>query len=184
MGNRNTVHRKWRQLFLGLGLALLFSTSVRAALPEYQVKAAIIYKVARFVIWPEETGATNDLAFCVLGKDPFGPALDALSDKQLAGHTVAPRRLGAGPVSTDGCDIVFVAASESRRLSAILAQLAKKPILTISDIPNFADQGGMVGLVTRDNRIAFEINSAAYRRGGLEISSQLLQLATLLGEEG
>jgi hypothetical protein len=46
----------------------------------------------------------------------------------------------------------------------------------------FAKRGGIVELQSRDNRIGFEINVAAYRRAGLVVSSQLLQLATVLDE--
>jgi hypothetical protein len=79
-----------------------------------------------------------------------------------------------------GCDLVFVSRSEDERLDEILAALADEPTLTVSDTPGFAARGGIVELQARGSRIGFAINVAAYRRAGLAISSQLLELATLL----
>ena len=50
-------------------------------------------------------------------------------------------------------------------------------MLTISDVPDFAAQGGMIGLKLRADRVRFDINQGASRRAGLVLSSQLLKLA-------
>jgi hypothetical protein len=49
--------------------------------------------------------------------------------------------------------------------------------LTISDIPNFAERGGNIGLIYRENKVQFEINLASIRIAGLRLSSQMLNLA-------
>jgi hypothetical protein len=56
-------------------------------------------------------------------------------------------------------------------------------VLTVSDLDHFAENGGMIGLVTTDdNRIRFDINQTAVERAGLKASSQLLQLARIVDE--
>jgi hypothetical protein len=51
------------------------------------------------------------------------------------------------------------------------------PTLTIGEIPGFSEWGGVIELVLEENKFRFEINAGAARRGGLKISSRLLQLA-------
>jgi hypothetical protein len=44
---------------------------------EYEVKAAFIYNFAKFVEWPRETGSAKGVFIVtILGRDPFGDALD------------------------------------------------------------------------------------------------------------
>ena len=50
-------------------------------------------------------------------------------------------------------------------------------MLTVSDIPGFAAQGGMLELVIDANRVVFEANADAIDRGGLRMSSKAMKLA-------
>src|ERR1700722_10108529 len=44
---------------------------------EYQVKAVYLYNFSKFVEWPATAEKQNSFAICILGHDPFGPALDS-----------------------------------------------------------------------------------------------------------
>jgi hypothetical protein len=77
--------------------------------------------------------------------------------------------------------IVFIGASERPRLEAILDALRETSVLTVSDIPGFAAEGGIVGFVLEDRRVRFEINEQAAQRASLRISSRLLNLARIVG---
>lgn len=74
--------------------------------------------------------------------------------------------------------MVFIGESAQRRLIPILKALANSPILTISDIENFAERGGGIGLLYRDNKIVFEINLASTQKARLRLPGQLLKLAS------
>jgi hypothetical protein len=54
----------------------------------------------------------------------------------------------------------------------------RMPILTVSDAPGFVNRGGMIEFVLDSNRVRFEINLAAARAAGLNLSSELLRVAT------
>ena len=69
---------------------------------------------------------------------------------------------------------------EQGRFKAVLTKLARLPILTVGDIADFAQEGGMIGLVEAEQRIRFNINLAAARQANLKLSSQLLKLATIV----
>ena len=146
---------------------------------EYQVKAAYLYHFAKYVEWPADTGANQlaPLTISVLGKSPIGGALEAIS-----GQTQKNRRIVIVFITRieelKACDILFVCASERPKLEHILASVASRPILTVSDIKHFAASGGMIGFISRQDRIHFEINQRASQHSGLTISAQLLKLAT------
>ena len=145
------------------------------------MKAAFIYNFSKFVHWPAAT-ADKTLAICVLGKDPFGPALEeALLGKRVDGRELVARRL-ASAENAAGCNVLFVSSSEEAGVERILNALHGAPVLTIGDMDQFAERGGMINLTTQGGRIRFEINLAAIERTGLRVSSQLLKLARIVSE--
>lgn len=173
----------WLAVVASLVLSgLLLGGNARASeFDEYAVKAAYLYNFAKFVEWPPEAFASEDapLLICIAGANPFGDALAALSGKTVASHPVDVRHLPA-MTGLDKCHIVFVGRAEQGRFKTVLAKLARLPILTVSDIGDFARAGGMIGLIEADQRIRFDINLTASRQAGLKVSSQLLKLATIV----
>lgn len=164
-------------------LALAFaSPETWSAVPEYDVKAALIYKISKFVRWPEAAFANSGgtLHVCIVGRDDFGASIDALKGQKVQGQLVQVDRVAKPEQPLSACHIVFVSRSEAGRLPALMAALSGVPALTISDLDGFAGQGGMVGFATRDGKLSFQINPAASARAGVEIGAQLLQLATLV----
>ncbi len=178
--------RMHRGASLVLALILCSSLAIRlsiAGVTEYDLKAALIYKIGKFVRWPEGAfqGHGGTLQMCIVGQDDFGSSLESLQGQRLAGQSIAIQRFPSGwPDST--CNIVFISRSERERLAALLTSMAHMPVLTVSDIEDFAAQGGMVGLKTIGSKVRFEINPAAGKSAGLELGAQLLQLATLVAD--
>jgi hypothetical protein len=175
-------HALWQwslMLTAGLGVAHAVITTA----PEYQVKAAFVYKFATYIHWPTETDAARPFVIGVIGTDPFGPALnDVVSAQRVRGRAVVIRKLNR-PEDALHYDVLFISSSERGSLRQILAALGSAPVLTVSDLDQFAEQGGMIGLVTtEDNLVRFEINRAALDRAGLKAPSQLLRLARLVDE--
>ena len=163
------------------GLLLLGGNARASEFDEYAVKAAFLYNFAKFVEWPPEKFASADapLVICIAGDNPFGPALGAIAGKRVENHPVEVRHL---PTATglDPCHIVFLGRAEQGRYKPMLARLARLPILTVSDINDFTQAGGMIGLVEADQRIRFNINLTEARRANLNLSSQLLKLANIV----
>ncbi|WP_054763237.1 YfiR family protein [Methylomonas koyamae] len=52
------------------------------------------------------------------------------------------------------------------------------PVLTLSDIADFAEKGGGIALLFRDNKVVFEVNLESIRNAGLRLPGQLLNIAT------
>jgi hypothetical protein len=162
---------------------LFAAPSMRAQqskLPEYEVKAAYLYNFGKFVEWPAmaNTGKDNSFAICVLGQDPFGPALDAaLAGQNIDGKNVVARRLSKAQEAVN-CRIVFISSSEESRLKDVLEALDKAAVLTVSDIPQFSTRGGAIQFVLDGKKIRFEVNLSNATDAGLTLSSELLKVAT------
>lgn len=148
--------------------------------PEYKVKAATVYKIAKFVSWPTDSFGSQyaPLVLCIAGKDPFGQYIDNLDGQLILGRPMLVRRVADRDLMVRGCHIVFV--SQHSEEVAILRALARLPVLTIGDSSQFASIGGMLGLGIVDNRVTFEINLEAAKKARLDISASLLQLATIV----
>lgn len=171
-------------LFLA-AVACLVCDSMAAAAPEYEVKAAFIYNFSRFIEWPPETAdADGELYFCVLGRDPFGEALESLEGREVQGRTLTIRRLESIEERGD-CAIVYISPSHSEDYTHLLDILSHDTgMLSISDIDGFAENGGVIELYLENNKVRFAINIEAARRTGLEMSSQLLRLARIIEGDG
>ena len=144
---------------------------------ESQVKAAYLFNFGKFVRWPVMANSVDSLRICVLGKNSFGNVLEAtVKGEAISGKPVTARDIPSMH-EADGCHILFVSMSEESHLGAILASAKRLPVLTVSDIPHFAERGGMIGLVNQEDRIRFEVNVTPIEDSGLTVSSELLKVA-------
>lgn len=147
-------------------------------LSEQQLKSAIVYNIARYVTWPAST-MNNGQSFTVgiFGQGRSVSQWGGLQGKTVHGRKITVRRF------TDidelvNCQLVFIESSERKNVLRILAVLKDYSILTISEIEGFSHNGGMIALHLVNNRMTFEINLKSARTMGLDISSNLLKLAT------
>jgi len=153
--------------------------------PEHQVKTLFLCNFLQFVTWPTNAFASDDapLVIGVLGDDPFGPTLDQSAENR----TVQNRKLIVKRYKElseiKGCHLLFVTASETRRLKEVAAIAEKSHVLTVGDTAHFARRGGVINLTLEENKVRFEINPDAANRAGLRISAQLLKLGKVLHDE-
>jgi hypothetical protein len=166
-----------------LALVLLATSSAGQDLEKVQlsVEAAYLYHFTRFVEWPPTDAP---LTVCVVGRDPFGAALDlAMHGKRARGRPLAVRRL-AGPGEARACNVAFLPAAAEDRLGELTDAVEGSPVLLVGDAPEFARRGGMIGFYRDQDRVRFEINPVAAEAAGLRISSRLLGLSTVVTREG
>lgn len=147
---------------------------------EFQVKAAYLYGFGRFTEWPASARANTGDSFviCLIGSDPFGRALDEVATNA----TMKDRPVRLQPITTtdevDGCHTLFISASEDVRLAKILDAVASLPVLTVSDTPDFAQRGGIVGLFVDGKRVRFAVNLEAAQKSALTLNSELLRVSS------
>jgi hypothetical protein len=161
----------------GLGLVSGIATA-QVALTENQARASFVLNFARYVEWPATAFPTRDspLTICLLGHDSRGLTLADIAGRRIGERPIEVRRTER-VVATEGCQVVYLADSEERRLEANLLSLSTRPVLTVSDVDGFIDAGGMIGLLRANERLQFEINRDALHVAGLKASAHLLRLA-------
>ena len=143
----------------------------------------MVFNMAKYVEWPAGSFGSSSapLAVCSVGRGPFAQALEPYQGKTVLGHPLALRRLAVGDDPAD-CHLLVVSGIEKRYLAGVLDQARRRTVLTVSDLPDFARSGGMIGLVEQEGRIRFEINVKAAQQSRFKISSQLLKLAKIIRE--
>lgn len=172
--NSKTIHHYLRYVLFGI---LVVATTMAAAVTkEHAVKAGLIYNITKFVIWPNHAYHDEKFNFCIVGDDNLNGALEALYDKLADGRPIVLRRTMSNKNFKE-CQIIFIATEGVRNAKLILKELKNVPILTVSDRKDFINQGGMIGLIRDGNRVGFEVDLAAVKASGLNMSSQLLKLA-------
>lgn len=142
------------------------------------IKAAFLLNFAKFVEWPEG-GGTPDRPFSigVLGDDMLAFALRDLSrGKSAAGRRVDARRVTPSDALAD-LHVLFIGASEERRLDQVLQRAQAGSVLTVSDITRFSEVGGIIQFRPERDRVRFDINLDQAERSGLTIDTRLLALA-------
>ena len=184
------MHNSWRQtgvkyllpviLLTLLTCASAFSKAEEHQTTEYRIKAAFLYNFSRFVTWPDhairDEGKFN---LCILGDDPFGDLLDAIAGKSVQNTSLEIKR--PDHVNQESaCQIIFISKTDASELSYLMKVLKDKPALTVSDAEGFTDNSGIIQFKLVDNKVQFNINIDAASRAGLEISSKLLSLATVV----
>lgn len=166
-----------------LALALLLQPGAASAQSakdrELLLKAAFLYNFAKFVEWPAAAFASPSapLTMCIHSREALAVIVEAMDGKTIGNRPLSVVDGHALAAATGACHITFIGPDEPE--GSYAPHLAKSPhALTVGDRDRFARTGGMVGLVTVDNKIRFEVNLRSSRAAGLRIQAALLRLAT------
>jgi hypothetical protein len=175
-------------MFMPMALCFLFNgvfayaANPMSSAQEYELKAVFIYNLLNFINWPANSFAEENSPFqiCLAGENPFDKILQLIvAQQQAAGRSLSLRQIKA-PGQSAGCHLLFFSLSEQNKLRAQLGQLPPAALLTVSDIPRFAEQGGMVELYLKDNRLRLRIDHSRLLDSGLKANAQLLRLADIV----
>ena len=170
------------RLCLLLGTLLQINWRSEAQPPvftEYQVKALFLLNFTKYVDWPATAfgQADSPITIGVIGENHFGEDLK----KAVEGKSVNGRKIVILPLESESdwskCHILFISASEKKRLPEILAKVCALPILTVSETDQFIQQGGMINFTRKDGKVRLEVNLESARQAELGISSKLLSVA-------
>lgn len=155
----------------------------RANLP--RVEAAFLRNFAHYIDWPADAfdDASSPWRICVLGKDPFGKVLeDTFKGRAEQGRTFEVIRAET-LAELKSCQMVYVAYLGSGSRRAALAGLAKLPVLTVGDAPEFLQEGGMIRFQVSDH-VEFGVNLDQARSASLKIQTRMLEIAHEVVENG
>jgi len=163
------------------GLSGVRPAGAETAVREYLIKAAFVYDMLKATQWPK--AHAGRVVLCVLGHDPFGAAW-----RSIEGRPVGRGKLDVVQLQDTngfaGCDALLIGTSERATWQQIRGGLVARPILTMSEMTGFAQDGGMVALMNVDNRLRFDVNLKAVHKAGLAINTDALEQATMVHAQG
>ena len=165
-----------------------------------RVKAGFVLNFLRLTQWPEETfeDETSPIAVVIVENVSMTPLLRELVEHERIGdrrinvrvvaypqppegeYDVEPERMERFERTLRSAHLLFIGRDQRTRLSSILKIVEDHPVLTVSDIPRFAERGGMLGLALRDNRLAIDAHPERIRERGIVVSSRVLRLARIV----
>ncbi len=142
------------------------------------VRLGFVLNFARYVEWPDATLKPGQpLRICLAPGDAgMVEKLGELAKQTVQNRPVQVKSLTQAS-DADNCEILYLPAETPTPLSAWLTAASKASALTVSDLPDFADTGGMIGLVSVNGRYRFDINLGNARQAHLRISAYLFKLA-------
>lgn len=149
---------------------------------EHEVKAAMLFNLPKYVEWPAASfpKTNSPILLGILGPDNFGDDFKRMIEEKI----VNGRKLLLKPMAwgedVKNVHLLFVSASETRRLPEILAKLKDANVLTVGETDSFIQLGGMINLARKNNRIRLEVNPEAAERAHLKISSKLLGVSDII----
>jgi hypothetical protein len=181
---RGGMRRAYLLLVAGACLAGSTTNALAEKPSRDDVQAAYLYNFGKFVRWPESRGL-GPMLVCVAGQDPFGQTISKLVDgEQIDGRHLEERNLDR-PEGVGACSILFVGATAHGQEAGFLAAAEGKPILTVSDSPDFLTHGGMIQFVQVEDHVRFSVNLDACSRHSVALSSELLKVAVAVtGKSG
>jgi hypothetical protein len=147
-----------------------------------QMKAVFVVNFLRFVDWPPANvaPAPAPLVVAVLGDRPFIEDLrDYATGQSVSGHAIEVKAIER-PEDARGAHVLFIGASESANVAAIVKMAENCALLTVGDTDGFGRAGVILNLYTVDQRIRIEANPAAASRTGLRLSAHLLRIARIV----
>jgi hypothetical protein len=151
---------------------------------ESRLKAGFLYNFTRFVEWPAEMSASADAPFsiCIAEDDPFGGLLEqAIRQTKTTGRALVPVRLRPED-EPRGCHVLFIGEGRGWQLAKMKARIGNGNVLTVGEGKNFAERGGIVGMVMAEDHVRLDINLTVATQSHLKISSRLLSIARVIYE--
>lgn len=150
---------------------------------EQKIKAGLVYNLIKYTLWPENR-LNNKLQLCLFGGDPFNGYLSPLEGRTAQQVTISIQRINK-ITETKNCHLLVIHQDQQNQIAELLGFLQKENILTVSDIPEFANQGGMVELAKENEKVSLHINNNTVTQNGLKIDDRMLKLAKIIpGKEG
>ncbi len=133
---------------------------------EYTQKAKVIKYLLTNVIWPKENTKDDTLHVCVVGSLADSKPIDALNGVMINKLKVKVAKSSLKQ-AMNNCQLVYIALTEKENDKEIIKQFSGKPVLLISDIPNFADNGGSMNFIETKGLIAITVNVESIKKSNL-----------------
>ncbi|MHC1704965.1 MAG: YfiR family protein [Tenuifilaceae bacterium] len=139
-------------------------------------QTSYIYNIVKYVDWPASY-KSGDFVIGVFGSGPITAELNKLATtKKVFSQKITVVEFNS-PEEISNCHVLFVTRAKTSLIKEALAKVGSNSTLIIGEFPGLANLGAAVNFVTQEGKLVFQLNEAAAKRQGLQISSQLKELS-------
>lgn len=173
----------WFMLLISLwcfGIAGSFVIAAEIPKGEERLRAAIVVGILRYTTWVDEVANDPELLICSVGQTASAKGLKTAGNQV----TVHDRRLRVmtlrGDEDLGSCSVVIYGETSSTPLTNEVSTNYVNQ-LSICDGCNTDRYPSIVKLTRQSGRIGLEVNLTEAKKSGLKFSSDMLELATIVG---
>ena len=142
----------------------------------YKYHSLFIYNFTKYIQWPASY-QSGDFVIGVLGNSPINDFLyDMVSNKSVGGQKFVIKKFNS-PEEVGKCHMLYIPSSKSRHFDDIMASMAGKSTLIITEKPGLGSKGSAINFIIQDGKVKFELNRATTEKFGLKVSNELAKLA-------
>jgi uncharacterized protein DUF4154 len=145
----------------------------------YKMHTVFIFSFTRYIQWPDAYSG-GEFEILVLGDSPIVDELKAMAQVKKVGDRAIKVTKINNVSEIRKCNILFIPASKSPQIAEVLAKVTTQSILVVSEEQGLGAKGSNVNFVTKDGKLAFELNQGATTKQGLKVSNELSRLAILI----
>jgi hypothetical protein len=144
-----------------------------------KLEAEFLERFTRFIEWPASSSVSDPASPFVIGVVNHPQILDSLNQMaattSFKGKRLEVRRIESVNQALS-CNVVFVGPGDRDRFREIVAGVAGRPVLVVSDSSGYGRQGSMINFLTEGEFVRFEVNRNAAEANGLRFAPELLAL--------
>jgi hypothetical protein len=170
----NKLINPWYFLF---SVFLLLSATLKTHAQDAKFKAIFVYNFAKYINWPAKGGG---FVITILGNGDIVSEIEGIASKKMIGNSPIETKRVNSPDEIPNCQIVFVTAGKTSMLPQLTQMAKEKNILLITEKPDACASGSGINFVIKDGKLTFEMSKPNIESCGLEISTDLLKLGTVL----
>ena len=162
-------------------LVAIFSafSSISGMAQSYKMHTVFIFSFTRYIQWPDAYNG-GDFEILVLGDSPIVEELKSMAQVKKVGDRAIKVTKINNVSEIRKCNILFIPAAKSPQIAEVLAKITTQSILVVSEEQGLGAKGSNVNFVTKDGKLAFELNQGATTKQGLKVSNELSRLAILI----
>lgn len=161
-------------------IALLIAVAIGegAWASDASVRIGFLLNFSRFVEWRETVlPAVAPLTLCLAPGDAEMAAEFAALEREVVQNRPVKAVQITRPAEVSRCHVLYLPTDLPDGPAPWLGIAERAGTLTVSDRPDFIDEGGIIGLVLVAGRYRFDANLAQAKRTNLFLGANLLKLA-------
>lgn len=158
-------------------LFLTFWTQVNGQ--NYKQYPLFIYSFTRYIQWPEVDNH-GDFEILVVGESPLVDELKTLAQNKKVGDRPIKIVKISGVAEIRKCSMIFLPVERSNELPEVLKRVKDQSILVMTEQAGLGMQGSCINFITKEGKLAFELNQSALIKQNLKASTELTRLATII----